>query len=95
MDKLATKIIAEGLSVRATEEIVALSQTTTEKTPQRVARPRTENPRGQTIAAALSDRFDTRVTVDIGASRGKIVIQFAGEDDLDRILDLITTRQSA
>ncbi len=94
MEKMAAKIVAEGLSVRATEEAVTLSVPEAAKTLQRVPRPRTENPRAQTVSVALSDRYDTRVTVDIGASRGRIVIQFAGEDDLDRILDLMISPQN-
>ena len=89
MEKLAAKIVAEGLSVRATEEAVTLSATEPSRGPERAARPRTDNPRALTIAAALSERYDTRVKVDMGTSRGRIVIEFGGEDDLDRILAMI------
>ena len=89
MEKLAQKIVSEGMSVRATEEAVTLSQDLPPKTPSRTTRQKVENPRAATIAAALSDMYDTRVLVDIGAHRGKITIEFAGEDDLDRILSII------
>ena len=89
MEKLAQKIVAEGMSVRATEEAVTLSQDLPPKSAPRATREKTENPRAATIAAALSDMYDTRVSVTIGANRGKITIEFAGEDDLDRILSII------
>jgi len=43
------------------------------------------------LAEELSDHFETRVRVDIGLAKGRITIEFAGEDDLDRILTLIKT----
>lgn len=88
MEKLASKVIAEGMSVRATEEAVTLAEGTVVVTPPKVAKVKTEHPRAATIAAALSERYETLVHVDI-SNRGKIVIEFAGEEDLDRILDLM------
>ncbi len=87
MEKLATRIVAEGMSVRATEEAVTLTEPT--RTPRAARDPKPANPRGAEIAADLSDHFDTRVTVDLGKNRGKIVIEFAGEEDLDRILAIV------
>jgi len=89
MERLAQRIVAEGLSVRAAEEAVTLSERTPEQPGQRTRQPRPENPRALTIAAALSDRYETRVNVEMGAKRGKIVIEFANEEDLDRILGII------
>jgi len=89
MEKMASKIVSEGMSVRATEEAVTLAQETPAAPRQRLAREKEINPRALTISAALSDRFDTRVTVDWGSQRGKITIDFSGEEDLDRILSLI------
>ncbi|MCL1923576.1 MAG: ParB/RepB/Spo0J family partition protein [Propionibacteriaceae bacterium] len=89
MESLAAKVVAEGMSVRATEEAVALwdgSLNSSKKA--RGTSPKVEHPRAATIAAALSERYDTRVLVTI-AKRGKIVIEFAGEEDLDRILDVL------
>jgi ParB family chromosome partitioning protein len=43
-------------------------------------------PRLNDIAARLSDHFDTRVKVDLGRSKGKIVVEFASLDDLERIV---------
>ncbi|MEU6023452.1 ParB/RepB/Spo0J family partition protein [Micromonospora sp. NPDC047134] len=89
-EQLALRIVAEGLSVRATEEIVALSlsEGTGKKEPaKRRAKPHA--PGLNDLADRLSDRFDTRVKVDIGRSKGKITIEFATVDDLERIVDLI------
>lgn len=88
MEKLASRIVSEGMSVRATEEAVTLA-THVDKPVERTVRQKVENPRALTIAAALSDKYDTRVGVEIGRTHGKIVIEFAGEDDLDRILTII------
>jgi len=87
MEKLATRIVAEGMSVRATEEAVTLTEPA--RTPRTLRDPKPENPRSAEVAADLSEHFDTRVTVEIGKNRGHIVIEFAGEDDLDRVLAVI------
>ncbi|NYT93661.1 ParB/RepB/Spo0J family partition protein [Salinispora sp. H7-4] len=89
-ERLAQRIVAEGLSVRATEEVVALSlsdDTSEKEAPKRRSKPRA--PAMTDLADRLSDRFDTRVKVDIGRSKGKITIEFGSVDDLDRIVDII------
>ncbi|MEU9505559.1 ParB/RepB/Spo0J family partition protein [Micromonospora sp. NPDC048170] len=93
-EKLALRIVAEGISVRATEEIVALALsdgTDTKESAKR--RPRPHAPALTDLADRLSDRFDTRVKVDIGRSKGKITIEFATVDDLERIVDIIGVSQ--
>lgn len=83
-DQLAHRIVAEGLSVRAVEEIVAIGQQTT-----RARRPRAGKrvtPALSELADRLSDRFETRVKVDLGQKRGKIVVEFASIEDLERIV---------
>lgn len=89
IERMATRIVAEGLSVRATEEIVALHEDSSgRKTRKREAR---EPSRLATdLQRDLTDRFDTRVRITEGRSRGRIVIEFAGADDLTRIADLLT-----
>ncbi|WP_433388896.1 ParB/RepB/Spo0J family partition protein [Micromonospora sp. KLBMP9576] len=93
-EQLALRIVAEGISVRATEEIVALalSDGTSEKEPAK-RRPKPHAPALTDLADKLSDRFDTRVKVDIGRSKGKITIEFATVDDLERIVDIIGVGQ--
>jgi ParB family chromosome partitioning protein len=87
IEKLASRIVAEGLSVRAVEEIIATMKPTT-TTKKKSA---TKGVSGAGLAAAelLSDYLDTRVSVESGKGKGKIVIEFAGSEDLQRIVDLI------
>jgi ParB family transcriptional regulator, chromosome partitioning protein len=89
-DNLALRIVAEGLSVRATEELVALAAAgdMAGKAPQR-RRAKPHAPGLTDLAEKLSDRFDTRVKVDLGRSKGKITIEFATVDDLERIVTII------
>lgn len=88
---LAERIIAEGLSVRSTEEIVAMGEGGQRKErANRVTRLPSELE--QSLSRRLSDQFDTRVKVDIGRSKGRITIEFAGGDDLDRILAIMDDR---
>jgi len=89
-EDLAVKIVAEGLSVRATEELVTLAVAdggAKPVAPKRRAKPHA--PALADLAEKLSDRFDTRVKVDIGRSKGKITIEFATVDDLERIVGII------
>nr|MDP9460338.1 ParB/RepB/Spo0J family partition protein [Actinomycetota bacterium] len=81
---LAGRIVAEGLSVRTTEELVTSEAPPAAARRARGARP--VSPRLTEIAARLSDRFDTRVKLDLGRRKGKIVVEFASIDDLERIL---------
>ncbi|PHX76240.1 MAG: chromosome partitioning protein ParB [Actinobacteria bacterium] len=88
IERLATKIVAEGLSVRAVEEIVAMGGLEDEKkTRTKHARP--TSPRLAEISSRLSDQLDTRVKIELGRSKGKISIEFASVDDLERILEVI------
>jgi ParB family transcriptional regulator, chromosome partitioning protein len=88
-DDLAARIVAEGLSVRATEELVSLTAKgligATRRRPTRhfVA------PAATDLAERLSDRFDTTVRVDIGRRKGKVTIEFATVDDLERIVEVM------
>ncbi|MFI7077707.1 ParB/RepB/Spo0J family partition protein [Micromonospora sp. NPDC049903] len=89
-EQLALRIVAEGLSVRATEEIVALALSEGPSTKEAAKRrPKPVAPALNDLADRLSDRFDTRVKVDIGRSKGKITIEFATVDDLERIVGII------
>jgi ParB family chromosome partitioning protein len=86
IETLASRIVAEGLSVRATEEIVAAGMAHS-----RAKRRNTTHraPQMSEIAERLSDYYDTRVHVQSGQAKGKIVIEFSGADDLERILKLL------
>jgi len=87
IEKLANRIVAEGLSVRATEEIVSTAGPT-----KKSGKAKTKvGISGTALASAelLSDYLDTRVTIEQGKGKGKITIEFAGSEDLQRIVDLI------
>ena len=90
-DELAGRIVAEGLSVRATEELVALHNAGHgAKKPARSApRPKITAPAVTELAGKLSDAFETRVRVDIGRRKGKITVEFASIDDLERIVGVM------
>lgn len=88
MERLAERIVAEGLSVRTTEEIVRLGKAKATPRP-RARQQRPLSPLGESVVSALSDAYDTRVTITEGRKKGRIIIEFAGADDLQRIADLI------
>jgi ParB family chromosome partitioning protein len=95
-DALATRIVAEGMSVRATEEAVAMavaeSPTATRRSARKISAPGVED-----LAGRLSDVFETKVKVQIGRAKGRIVVEFGSVDDLQRIVGMmapdITGRQ--
>jgi len=88
-EALATRIVAEGLSVRATEEAVSLALSEGPPKKPAVKRARPHAPGLSDLADRLSDHFDTRVRVDIGRRKGRILIEFATVDDLERIVSMI------
>lgn len=91
MEALAERIVSEGLSVRTTEELVRIGQT---RTPPAAASRVAASPsaRGVRLQERLSEAWDTRVTVTEGRRKGRIVIEFAGEEDLERLEGLIFPR---
>ncbi|MFR0589098.1 ParB/RepB/Spo0J family partition protein [Bifidobacterium apri] len=92
MDKLANRIIAEGLSVRSTEEIVALKTMAGEqpkKESKKTANPWTDSP----IRQHLEQRLDTKVTIRGSQKKGRIEITFSSPDDMQRILDILMPQQ--
>jgi ParB family chromosome partitioning protein len=88
-DRLAIRIVAEGLSVRAVEEIVAMREVPADKPRSRRTQQRPESALADDVASTLADRLDTRVKVEVGRGKGKITIEFGGEDDLSRIAGLL------
>ena len=89
MERLAQRIVAEGLSVRATEEIVAMGEDPERPEMRRRSRVAAEQPELDDLALRLADRLDTRVKVVMGARRGRITVDFASREDLDRILGVL------
>jgi len=92
MEKLAQRIVAEGLSVRGTEEAAALMQGQ-EPAAKRARRSEPQrHERLDFLANSLQDRLDTNVKITLGARKGKVQIDFASVDDLNRIMELISPR---
>jgi ParB family transcriptional regulator, chromosome partitioning protein len=89
-DRLAARVTAEGISVRGLEEIVSLGPGQTSST--RAQRSRPTAPGLADLAERLSDRFETRVKVDLGKAKGKITVEFASLDDLRRIVEVMDPR---
>jgi len=88
MERLAQRIVAEGLSVRTVEEIVVVGQAHTQP-PDRASRTTTPGPELSELATRLADRLDTRVAITMGRRKGKVTVDFASLEDLDRILELL------
>jgi len=84
-EHMAARIVAEGMSVRAVEEAVAVhGRSGSPRAPARS--PRAAGPRFVAVADNLADRFETKVRVELGRAKGKIVVEFASVEDLERIL---------
>ncbi|MEV4899775.1 ParB/RepB/Spo0J family partition protein [Citricoccus sp. NPDC055426] len=94
MERLAQKVVSEGLSVRATEELVSLQDGVRQVKPQSRAKRTDRHERLDYLANSLTDRLDTTVKITLGARKGKIAIDFASVDDLNRIMDLIGQSQA-
>ncbi|MGO4248658.1 ParB/RepB/Spo0J family partition protein [Paenarthrobacter sp. RAF54_2] len=89
MERLAQKIVAEGMSVRATEEAVALYQDPTAPAKSAIPKPNARHERLDYLASSLSDRLDTNVKITLGARKGRVSIEFASVEDLNRIMDVL------
>ena len=88
-EELAARIVAEGLSVRAAEEAVTLTRGERPAARRPVRRRPLHAPGLQDLAERLSDAYDTRVKVELGQRKGRIVVEFGSVDDLERIAKLM------
>lgn len=86
-ERMAQRIVAEGLSVRSTEELVSMQSSEQPERRSRVPRPPSE--RAIRVQEELTDYFDTTVKVSMGRNKGRIVIEFGDRDDLSRVLRII------
>ncbi|MEE6294856.1 ParB/RepB/Spo0J family partition protein [Georgenia wangjunii] len=95
MERLAQRIVSEGLSVRTTEEIVALGDEPVQ--PEMRRRPRIGEHTAELndLSGRLADRFDTRVKIALGQRKGRINIEFASMEDLNRILEMLAPDEPA
>lgn len=89
-DRLAQRVVSEGISVRGLEEIVAVGEHG--KGGARTPRRKPTAPGLGDLAERLSDRFETRVKVDLGKAKGRITVEFASLEDLRRIVDIMDPR---
>jgi len=90
IERLAQRIVSEGLSVRATEEIVTLlTSGDAERAQRRAPRAGQRSEAMTELATRLSDRFETRVKVDLGKTKGRVTVEFASVEDLNRILEVM------
>jgi ParB family chromosome partitioning protein len=90
MEALAQRIVAEGLSVRAVEEIVALGDAPADVPQRKRPRPGAHRVELDDLASRLGDSLDTRVTITLGQRKGKLSVDFASVEDLNRILALMS-----
>ena len=88
-DRLAQRVVAEGISVRGLEEIVSVGDV---GRPERQVRRKPTAPGLVDLADRLSDRLETRVKIDLGRAKGKITVEFATLEDLQRIVDIMDPR---
>lgn len=93
-ERLAQRIVAEGLSVRSVEEIVAIREDEPTKKPRAATHAKPVAPALRHLSDRLSDLFDTRVKVEMGRSKGKIVVEFSTIDDLERIVKAMSPEAS-
>ena len=91
-DQLAQRVVAEGISVRGLEEIVALRDIDGAQPKRRSARLKAPAPELNAFADRLADRLETSVKVDMGQAKGKITVEFATIEDLRRIADIMDPR---
>ncbi len=90
IEKLANRIVAEGLSVRSVEEIVSLDEgVATRAGSAKRPLPKITAPGLKDLGDRMSEKLDTRVTVQLGRSKGKVIIEFATLEDLRRIVEIV------
>jgi ParB family chromosome partitioning protein len=94
-ERLAQRIVAEGLSVRSVEEIVAIREEEPTKAVRKAVTAKPVAPALRHLSNRLSDLFDTRVKVEMGRNKGKIVVEFSTIDDLERIVKAMSADASA
>lgn len=93
-EELASRIIAEGLSVRATEEAVTLKKSEKPAKQKGASRKQDDSPDFRELEEKLSDRFDTRVKVEFGRRKGRIIVECGSTDDLERLTGLMLPNEA-
>jgi ParB family chromosome partitioning protein len=91
IEKLANRIVAEGLSVRTIEEIIAISKPESKR---KSGKTKKSSPELKELGDQLGDVLDTRVRIESGSGKGEIIIEYAGVEDLQRLVKLISSARS-
>lgn len=91
IEKLANRIVAEGLSVRTIEEIIAISKPESKR---KSGKTKKGSPELKELGDQLGDVLDTRVRIESGSGKGEIIIEYAGAEDLQRLVKLISSARS-
>lgn len=91
IEKLASRIVAEGLSVRTVEEIIAISKPEGKK---KSGKAKKSTPELKELGDQLGDVLDTRVRIESSSGKGEIIIEYAGAEDLQRLVKLISSARS-
>ena len=89
MEALATRIVAEGLSVRATEEIVSIGAAGGKRKERRPRGPRTTPVEVSELVDRASEVLETRITAEVSRTHGRMIVEFASVEDLRRIIDIL------
>ena len=89
IEKLANRIVAEGLSVRSVEEIIAISKPSSKKS--KSSGGKKESPELKELGEQLGDVLDTRVKIQSAGGKGEIIVEYSGAEDLKRLVKLISS----
>ena len=89
IEKLANRIVAEGLSVRTVEEIIAISKPTSKK--KSSGSTKKSSPELKELADQVGDVLDTRVRIESSGGKGEIIVEYSGAEDLQRLVKLISS----
>ena len=89
IEKLANRIVAEGLSVRSVEEIIAISKPSSKK--NKSGGGKKESPELKELGEQLGDVLDTRVKIQSAGGKGEIIVEYSGAEDLKRLVKLISS----
>ena len=92
IEKLANRIVAEGLSVRTVEEIIAISKPSSKSKGKSSAKK--SSPELKELGEKLGDVLDTRVRIESTGGKGEIIVEYAGAEDLQRLVKLISSARS-
>jgi ParB family chromosome partitioning protein len=91
-EHMATRVVAEGLSVRAVEELVAIGDAGRPPKAKRAGATKRGSAQLEELAGELADRWDTRVKIQLGRGHGKLIVEFGSTEDLDRIVGMMRGR---